>query len=422
MKKLITPLILSSLLLFTACARPTYGEEVKSDKPRLSPNAPITDIKTLVAGNTGFAMALYRLLKDEDGNIFYSPYSISAALAMTYAGARAETERQMVGALRFTLDQIRLHAAFNALDTALNFRGQRAKGKDDEPFVLKVVNAIWGQKDFKFEGSFLDLLAQNYGAGLRVLDFIKSPEESRQAINDWVAKETEQRIKDLLPQGSIDELTRLVLTNAVYFNGGWLNPFPKEATRDGVFNLLDGRKVTVPMMFQSSSMGYAAGQGYQAVELKYDGEELSMVVILPDAGTFEAFEDNLDDKKLSAIIEGLKSNTVYLTMPKFEFDSEFGLSDALAKLGMPVAFDPNRADFSGMTGNRDLYITDVVHKAFVSVDEFGTEAAAATGVIMGVTSAPLDPATVTLDRPFIFLIRDIVTGTVLFIGRVMDPS
>ncbi|PVV82721.1 serpin family protein [Dehalogenimonas alkenigignens] len=421
MKKLLLPIVLFAALLFSGCARPTYGEELKSGKPRLPPSAPATDVSELVAGNTEFALALYQLLKAEDGNIFYSPYSISAALAMTYGGARGETERQMADTLRFTLGQSRLHAAFNALDTALNSRGQGAKGKDDEPFVLKVVNALWGQRDFKFETSYLDLLAENYGAGLRLVDFIKDTENSRQTINNWVAKETEQRIKDLLPQGSVNDLTRLVLTNAVYFNGGWLNPFSEDATRGGAFNLLDGRKVIVPMMFQSSGMGYAVGEGYQAVELKYDGGELSMVIILPAEGAFGAFENSLGSAKLASILAALKNNTVNLTMPKFEFDSEFGLKETLAALGMPVAFSDS-ADFSGMTGRRDLQIQDVVHKSFISVDEAGTEAAAATGVVVGTTSVPLDPATVTLDRPFIFLIRDIASGALIFTGRVVDPS
>jgi serpin B len=419
MKKIIVPIVLTAVLLFTGCAHPTYGEELKSDKPRLTPNVPAADLDALVSGNTEFAMALYQLLKNEDGNIFYSPHSISEALAMTWGGARNETEKQMAEALSFNLTQAKLHPAFNSLDTALASRGQGAKGKDDEPFVLKTVNAIWGQKDFSFETAYLDLLAENYGAGLRILDFIKSPEDSRTTINDWVAKETEQRIKDLLPEGSINDLTRLVLTNAVYFNGGWLNPFAQEATRDGSFKLLNGQKVTVPMMFQSSSMGHAAGNGWQAAELKYNGGELSMVVILPD--DFKAFENSLDGAKLESIVAGLKNNTVNLTMPKFEFDSSFGLKETLAAMGMPIAFT-DAADFSCMDGKRDLVIQDVVHKAFVAMDEFGTEAAAATGVIVGITSAPLDPATITLDRPFIFLIRDIATGAVIFTGRVMDPS
>ncbi|MEN8615221.1 serpin family protein [Dehalogenimonas sp. THU2] len=429
MKKIIVPLLLSALMVVSACARPSYGEELRSDKPRLSPNVPAADMAELVRGNTEFAMALYHLLKENDGNFFYSPHSISTALTMTWGGARGETERQMAEALRFTLEQQRLHDALNALDAALASRGQDAKGKNGEPFSLKEVNAIWGQQDYQFLTAYLDLLAESYGAGLRIVDYINDPEGARKAINDWVAKETGERIKDLLPQGSIDELTRLVLTNAIYFSGAWLNPFPKDATRDDTFTLINGNKITVPMMFQSSTASYAEGiipfssffpSGYQAVELMYDGGELSMVVLLPEEGGFNAFENSLSVEALEWIMDDLNAATVNLTMPKFEFDSEFGLKESLSALGMPIAFTDD-ADFSGMNGQRDLLISDVVHKAFVSVDEAGTEAAAATGVVVGITSAPVDPATVTIDRPFIFLIRDVATGAVLFIGRVMNP-
>ncbi|XUX00109.1 MAG: serpin family protein [Dehalogenimonas sp.] len=421
MKKIAIPIFLAAAMLFSGCAKPTYGDELKSDKARLISNASPSDMAALVAGNTDFAMALYQVLKEQDGNLFYSPYSISEALAMTWGGARNETEKQMADVLSFSLSQADLHAAFNSLDAALASRGQGAKGKDDQPFVLKAVNAIWGQKDFSFKTDYLDLLAWNYGAGLRILDFIKSPEESRKTINAWVKKETEQRIKDLIPQGSINELTRLVLTNAVYFNGGWLTPFDTALTRDGSFFLLSDEKVTVPMMNQTESMGYASGPGYQAVEPKYDGSELSMVIILPEAGTFSSFESSLDGQKLEKIIDGLKANSVNLTMPQFEFDSSFGLKSALSTLGMPIAFGDN-ADFSGMDGKTDLQIQDVVHKAFISVNEAGTEAAAASGVVVGTTSIPVDQATVTLDHPFLFLIRDIATGAVIFTGRVTDPS
>ena len=421
MKKVIVPLLLTTVILFSACARPTYGEELKSDKARLTPNTPSADIEKLVSSNTEFATALYQVLKENDGNFLFSPYSISIALAMTYGGARGQTEQQMADALHFTLDQASLHSAFNTLDAALNSRGQNAKGKDDQPFSLKVVNAIWGQKDFKFDSSYLDLLAQNYGAGLRVLDFMQSPEDARKTINDWVDKETEQRIKDLLPQGSIDELTRLVLTNAVYFSGGWLTPFSEEATSDGLFTVLNGGNVTVPMMHQTEVMGYGEGKGYQAVELKYDGSELSMIIVLPAKGAFNSFEAGLDSAAFDDILGNLKYTTVNLTMPKFEFNSEFGLKEALSALGMPVAFT-DQADFSGMTGNKDLKITDVLHKAFISVDESGTEAAAASGVVVGTTSAPVDVETMTVDHPFTFFIRDIATGTTVFSGRVVDPS
>ncbi len=265
------------------------------------------------------------------------------------------------------------------------------------------------------------MLAENYGAGLRLLDFANEPEEARVTINDWVSEETEGKIEDLIAQGAIDPLTRLVLTNAIYFNAAWAQPFQEGATRDGSFTLLSGDRVTVPMMHQTESFGYAQGDGYQAVELPYDGREMSMVIVLPERGEFDAFEHSLDAGRMKDVIEGLARQEVSLTMPRFEFDSEFSLSRVLADLGMPAAFS-GEADFSGMTGGKDLFISDVLHKAFVSVDEVGTEAAAATAVVMKALAVPDEPVTVTLDHPFLFLIRDIETGAILFVGRVLDPS
>ena len=422
--KIILYVIIAPLILgLVACAQPVSGEIIKSDKPRdTSPSVSTVDLSTLVEGNSDFAFDLYQAVKGTDGNLFYSPYSISLALAMTYAGARSETEQQMADTLHFILSQDNLHPAFNALELELASRGEGAKGKDDEGFRLNIVNAIWGQKDYSFLAAFLDTLAENYGAGLRTLDFIKAPEESRITINNWVSDQTEGRIEDLIPQGLISSMTRLVLTNAIYFNAAWEHPFTEEATEDGSFYLLDGGEVVVPMMKQTESFGYGEGNGYQAVELPYDGGELSMVILLPASGEFEAFEDSLEARQVDDIIAGLKSRRVTLTMPKFEFDSSFSLKETLAAMGMPDAFNGQSADFSGMTGNRDLFIGEVVHQAFVSVDEAGTEAAAATAVMMNLTSMPGEPVKVTIDRPFIFLIRDIETGAILFVGRVMNPS
>jgi serpin B len=375
----------------------------------------------LVDGNSAFAFDLYRELSDGTGNLFYSPYSISAALAMTYAGARGETEQQMADTLHYILSQDRLHPAFNALDLALISRGEGAEGKDGEGFRLNIVNATWGQEDYKFLQDYLDILAADYDAGIRLLDFVNAAEEARVTINDWVAGETEDRIKDLIPPGIIDAMTRLVLTNAIYFNAAWSNPFPEEMTQDGTFNLIDGSEITVPMMVQTESFGYAEGDGYQAVELLYDGEELSMVILLPESGEFETFEGSVDADLVKEIIADLEDREVALSMPKFEFESEFSLADTLIEMGMPVAFSA-AADFSGMTGNRDLSIAEVLHKSFVAVDEAGTEAAAATAVVVELTAAPELPVTVTVDRPFVFLIRDIETGAVLFLGRVMNPG
>ncbi len=406
-----------------ACSKQVSADVIKSDKPRItSPAASQSDVAAVVAGNSAFAFQLYQQLKSKDGNLFYSPHSISIALAMAYAGASSQTEQQMADTLQYTLSQDRLHPAFNSIDIALSQRGQGAQGKDSKGFRLNVVNAIWGQKDYSFQPSYLDILAQNYGAGLRILDFIQKTENSRITINDWVSSQTEGRIKDLVPQGAINSLTRLVLTNAIYFNAAWLHQFNKNATVDGTFNLIDGRQLTVPMMKQSESMSYAKGADFQAVEMLYDGQEISMVVLLPDTGKFQGVEQSLQAQQLTDVIKNLKTARVNLTMPRFEFNSQFGLKDTLAAMGMPAAFT-DAADFSGMTGKRDLHISDVLHKAFVSVDETGTEAAAATAVIVGVTSIPAEPPiNVTIDRPFIFIIRDIPTGEILFVGRVLNPS
>jgi len=419
---LIYALTLLLLVGVTACAQPVAGNVLQSEKPRItSPDVTQADSESLVGDNSTFAFDLYQRLRAKGGNLFYSPYSISLALAMTYAGARGETEQQMADTLHFTLPQDRLHPAFNSLDIELASRGEGAKGKDEEGFRLNIVNAIWGQKNYEFLSEFLDVLAENYGAGLRILDFASASEESRVTINNWVSDQTEGRIEDLIAPGEIHALTRLVLTNAIYFNAAWQYPFKEDATYDGTFYLLNGDEITVPMMRQTEWFGYGEGDGYQAVELPYDGGELSMIILLPTAGYFASFEDLLDAQRLDEIVGRLEYREVALTMPKFEFESDFRLRETLTALGMPDAFLWEVADFSGMTGNRDLFIADVIHKAFVSVDEAGTEAASATAVVVPTAMPPEELVEVTVDRPFVFLIRD-RTGTILFVGRVVDPS
>ncbi len=422
MKRLFFIMLTAVLIIGMAgCSPAASAGVVKSDKPRdTSPEASTETQSKLVEGNNTFALKLYQSLAGQGDNIFFSPYSISEALAMTYAGAAGDTEKAMADALEFSPEQDKLHPAFNWLDLELEKRGQGAAGKDSEGFRLRIANSIWGQKDFKFLSPFLDTLAINYGAGLRTVDFIKDTEKSRVTINDWVAEQTENRIKDLIPQGSVNQMTRMVLTNAIYFNAAWLNPFKEEMTTNGTFTKLDGSTLSVPLMKQISSMRYTEGIDYQAVELQYDGRELAMVVLLPKDGQFSKFESSLDNAVLQQIIGQLKIYSVSLTLPKFEYDSSFGLKDALSQLGMGIAFS-DQADFSGMDGQKDLFIQDVLHKAFVSVDEAGTEAAAATAVMVGTTSMP-ESATMTINRPFIYLIRDNATGSIIFLGRVMDPA
>jgi serpin B len=324
----------------------------------------------------------------------------------------------MAQTLHTAFPQQRLHPAANALDQALSSRGAA-----DDGFHLEIANSIWGQQGFAFQPEFLDTLATNYGAGLRLLDFKTAPEPSRATINTTIAQQTHDKITDLLPAGSIDANTRLVLANAIYFNAKWTAPFAKESTRDGAFNPEQGGAVTTPMMTTQASYAYMSGQGYQAIALPYRGG-VSMLALVPDAGQLTAFEAGLDEARLQSILDGLANRLVLLTLPKFEYHSNsISLRSQLIALGMADAFDPSAADFSGMDGQRDLFIGDGYHKAMVRVDEEGTEAAAATAVNMQATSALVDPPlNLTIDRPFIFLIRDDTTGALLFMGRMVNPK
>jgi serpin B len=400
------------------------ADVVQSDKPRL-PALSLDESRMpeLAEGNAEFALDLYRVLSDKEENLFYSPYSLSVALAMTYAGARGETERQMAEALHYTLPQAQLHPAFNALDQALVSRGE---GEDEEAlrqssgqaFRLYMANAIWPQQGYPFLDAFLDTLAENYGAGLRAVDFSQA-KEARRLINQWVSDQTERRVRELLPPDSVDGETALVLTNAVYFKAVWMYPFAEDRIHSETFTLLDGGQVTMPMMEQVAQLGYAERPGARVVELPYAGGELSMVIVLPEAGTFDEFARELDAGELDAILSEIEPMGVRLAIPKFRFDAEFKLKDALMELGMVDAF--GEADFSGMDGTLELFIDEVYHKAFVAVDEAGTEATAASAVVVGRKGGPKVEQELRIDRPFIFLIRDIKTGTILFLGQVVNP-
>jgi len=324
----------------------------------------------------------------------------------------------MAATMHYTLPQERLHPAFNALDTSLTSHGDSA---DEDGFQLHIANAIWGQEEYKFLPAFLDTLAENYGAGLRTLDFVNQTETARRTINDWVSDQTEEKIQDLIPEGALNPLVRLVLTNAIYFNGKWVLPFEEHKTHDEPFTLLDGSKVSVPMMSQTKTFSYAEGDGYQAIELAYRDSNMAMLFVLPEAGRHGEIESAFSAEFVTALTEDLSPEQVRLFVPKFSFESEFNLSETLIQMGMPAAFSDS-ADFSGMTGNRDLFISKVLHKAFVAVDEEGTEAAAATAVIMELAAAPEQPILMKLDRPFLFLIRDNDTNTILFVGRVLNPG
>ena len=423
--QMVFALVTAASLLFSACG-PSGGEVAQSKLKRVTdPEAAPSDLRELVAGNNAFAFELYQAVLPADGNLFYSPYSISLALAMTYAGARGETVSQMASTLRFTLPDDRLHPAFNALDLDLAQRPEQASGvSEKQRFELSIVNSLWGQRDWPFLPEFLDTLALNYGAGMRLVDYQNAPEPARKAINDWVSDETKSRIEDLIPSGVIDRLTRLVLVNAIYFKAAWEYPFEESLTEDGPFTRLDGSQVSVPLMSLDTPerMGYMEGENFQAVTLPYKGGLAEMVILLPDEGQFETFEASMKAERFAEILSGIETQSVNLTMPKFNFTRDLSLNRTLAGMGMKDAFDPALADFSGIDGSRDLYIQAALHKAFIAVDEAGTEAAAATAIIIGLTSLPISEINIRVDRPFIFVIRDNPTGTILFVGRMVNPA
>jgi serpin B len=299
---------------------------------------------------------------------------------------------------------------------------QRPDTGDLGGIEIAIANSLWGQQDFAFEDEFLDTLAREYGAGMRLVDYATAAEAARVAINDWVAANTSDRITDLIPQGVLDALTRLVLVNAVYLDATWAYQFDPDATTDDVFTLLDGSTVTVPTMHQGESLLYATGEGWKAVGLPYVGGELAMMLLVPDSGQFAAIEAEAVAGLFVSAADALSPAHVRLSVPKFEFRTKAELAAMLAELGMTEAFNPALADFSKMTTEERLYISDVIHEAYIAVDEEGTEAAAATAVVMRATAAPMDPITLTIDRPFLFVLFDRETGAPLFLGRVLDPS
>jgi len=397
------------------------------------PQADWSDVEQLVAGNNAFAFDLYETLRGEEGSLFFSPMSISSALAMTYAGADGGTAEQMADVLHFTLPEERLHAAFGTLMRDLASSGADSAaclGASGDPFTLSIANSLWGQVNYEFLSGFLQTLAENYDSPLRRMHFVEDPEGSRETINGWVSDETRGRIEDLLKPGDINDLTRLVLVNAIYFNASWSHPFSEGATRPGAFHL-PGGDFQVDMMRQTQRFGYAEGEDYQAVELPYTGGDASMVILLPKEGRFQAFEQSLSAETMDEILADLSSTRVRLTMPKFESGAEVELAKVLETMGMPDAFDERISDFSGMNGKRPpdyeaLHIGKVRHKAWIEVDEAGTEAAAATAVVMDMMTTAVGgfvpPVIFTADRPFIYTIRDTRTNSTLFMGRISDAS
>lgn len=422
------PVLIATSL--TACGstpsqktQPLPISEARSEAKRLAPDASADAVRELARNNEAFALDLLRKTR-EDENFFYSPHSISIALAMTYAGAEGETKEQMKSVLHFAQPDAELNAAFNTLDQELESRGENAKGADGQPFRLRIANALWSQEGETFLPSYLDTLAESYGAGVNLLDFIHHTEKARQTINAWVSERTEARIPELLPQGLLNPNTRFVLTNAVYFNAAWAKPFVPQSTQDGPFTLANGSSVSVPLMHGLIEGRYAEGADYQTAEIPYDGHEVAMIAVLPKGQSLESFEASLDSERMESIVGSLSRAKIRLTLPRFEMRTRLLLAEVLKEMGMTAAFAPGEANFSGMDGKRTLFLREVVHEAFVKVNEAGTEAAAATAVIGERTSAEPEVPIVDFEatRPFLFFIRDNETGANLFLGRVVNPQ
>ena len=372
------------------------------------------DARDVVRGNTEFALDLYARLATGDGNLFFSPYSISTALAMTYAGARGETARQMAEVLQFTLPQEQLHPACSALEASVY------EGEDAEECPLLLANSLWGQTGFGFHKEFLALAQKHYGARCREIDFASDPERARDAINTWIRTLTQEQIRELLQPNDLDPATVLVLTNAICFKEKWATWFDLKNTQDGQFWVTADKQVTVPLMHQSGLFALTRTDKVDVLELPYAGERFSMVLLLPKAKTGLAdVEKMLDSKLLALWLKDLHPETVRVTLPRFKLDSRFELAKVLQAMGMTDAFSSKAADFSGMARRAQIWIDNVIHQAQVEVDEAGTKAAAATAVTMKRTSIP---ASFTADHPFCFMIRDRLTGSILFLGRVINPA
>ncbi len=415
--------LLALVLVVSPSSAPSSGQSDPSEREAVAVR---TDERAVAEDNNRFALDLYaRLRAGRSDNLFFSPGSLSTALAMTYAGARGETASQMAKVLHFTLPQERLHRAFGDL------RRYWDVGGTERGYRLIVANRLWGQQGFHFLPGFLNVTQEHYGAELAQVDFVRQTDQARQRINAWVEEQTQDKIRDLIPPGVLDGMTRLVLTNAIYFKGDWTEPFRKEMTQVAPFHISVGRQADVPLMYRQSDFRYWAGDGLKVLELPYGNGDLAMLVLLPDEmeglslpdemERLSALEAKLTPDNLSRWQSGLRKQEVRVHLPRFKLDSQFQLAEVLKEMGMTRVFTRGQADLSGMSSEEELFVSAVIHKAFVDVNEEGTEAAAATGVAVKAVRAILNPAVFRADHPFVFLIRDNRTGSILFLGRLVNP-
>lgn len=401
------------LLLFTFLTAFSVPDEAEKAGNKKTMQISETD-------NTEFSLALYQTLgKSNSGNFFFSPYSVSTALSMTLAGAAGQTEKQMASLLRAPENIAAYHAARAALEKKIERIAEKGN------VTLETANSLWPQKGYALSQAFLKDLKRYYGSTVTPVDYRDATEAARNTINTWVEKKTRDKIRELLKPGILNSLTRLTLVNAIYFKGDWSNRFDGSATTDAPFFIRPDSTESVSMMHQKRKFRYGASDSLQIIELPYSGEDLSMLILLPaEKNGISGLEETLTPKTLDDLSKSLRETTVSIFLPKFTVTSTLRLDETLRTLGMTDAFDPAKADFSRMTSQNDkLFIGAVVHKAFIDVNEEGTEAAAATGVVISLTSAMPRPEPVfRADHPFLFLIRENRSGSILFMGRVAEPG
>lgn len=413
----------SSYLTAIASVPPTPSDvslnAVKSQSSQSTSNQASADAKSVVFGNNAFALDLYRQLHNQKGNLFFSPYSISTALAMTYAGARGQTATEMANVLHLTLEQERLHSAFTALISGLNTSAR--------VYQLIIANRLWGQKGYGFLDTFLKTTQNHYGAKLEQVDFAGATEQTRTAINHWVEQKTQQKVQNLIREHILNQDTKLVLINAIYFKAAWFSPFNPNNTKNQPFTIAPNQQVNVPMMYQEAAVPYADLGDMQLLELPYGDSQLdveprlSMVILLPSkADGLAELEQKLTPENLEKWLSSLggEHGNIEIWLPKFKATSGVELKQVLSEMGMKSAFVPRVANFSGMNGKQNLFISAAIHKAFVDVNELGTEAAATTAAIVTERGGN---GKFRADHPFIFLIRDTQSGSILFLGRVANP-
>ena len=375
-------------------------------------------VSTLADNNSAFAMDLYARLKNTGGNLFFSPYSISTCLAMTYAGAHGNTASEMAQTLHFNTNQSQVAVSFRQLQQKLNSE------QDNQAFELNLADGLWTQKDHPLLETYLEVAHEQFGANLQQANFRTDAEATRLEINNWVSDKTKTKIINLIPPGLLGPMTRLVLVNAIYFKGRWASEFKKEETSQSLFSITASNKVEVSLMHLTTNFKYARVEGFQMLELPYVGDDLAMIVLLPDeTNDLVSLEGKLNMTSLGRWLAVGRKQKVEVFLPKFQLTAQFSLARTLSEMGMADAFT-SLADFSGMDGERDLYISAVMHKAFVEVNEEGTEAAAATAVIVRSMAVmrPWPMPVFRADHPFIFLIRDAHSGSILFLGRMVDPT